>query len=92
MCAEQMEGEGHRCTSIEGSMDKVARDAVVKEFRDGTTKILISTDVLSRGFDVTQVCALLCKEGSMLPNVPASLTQASMSIRRSLPCALAKTE
>lgn len=23
--------------------------------RDGTTKILISTDVLSRGFDVTQV-------------------------------------
>jgi len=28
----------------------------VKEFRSGTTKILISTDVLSRGFDVTQVC------------------------------------
>lgn len=54
-----MEGEGHRCTSIEGSMDKSARDAVVKEFRDGTTKILISTDVLSRGFDVTQVCCFL---------------------------------
>lgn len=36
-------------------MDKQARDRVVKEFRDGTTKILISTDVLSRGFDVTQV-------------------------------------
>ncbi len=36
-------------------MDMEARDKVVKEFRDGTTKILIATDVLSRGFDVTQV-------------------------------------
>ena len=50
-----MEKEGHKCTSIEGGMDKAARDRVVREFRDGTTKILISTDVLSRGFDVTQV-------------------------------------
>ena len=51
----QLESEGHRVTSIQGDMDMSARDRVVKEFRDGTTKILISTDVLSRGFDVTQV-------------------------------------
>ncbi|KAK9845721.1 hypothetical protein WJX81_000486 [Elliptochloris bilobata] len=50
-----MERDGHRCTSIEGSMMKDARDRVVQEFREGTTKVLISTDVLSRGFDVTQV-------------------------------------
>lgn len=54
-----MEKEGHRCTSIEGGMDKEARDRVVREFRDGTTKILISTDVLSRGFDVTQVTLVI---------------------------------
>ena len=53
--AVQMERDGHRCTSIEGSMMKDARDRVVQEFREGTTKVLISTDVLSRGFDVTQV-------------------------------------
>ncbi len=35
-------------------MDKAARDRVVAEFRAGATKVLISTDVLSRGFDVTQ--------------------------------------
>lgn len=52
---KEMENEGHKCTSIEGGMDKSARDQVVREFREGTTKILISTDVLSRGFDVTQV-------------------------------------
>lgn len=36
-------------------MDHGDRDRVVQEFRDGITKILISTDVLSRGFDVSQV-------------------------------------
>ena len=35
-------------------MDRDARDRVISEFRSGTTKILISTDVLARGFDVTQ--------------------------------------
>jgi ATP-dependent RNA helicase DDX19/DBP5 len=54
-----MEGEGHKCTSIEGGMEKGARDSVVREFREGTTKILISTDVLSRGFDVTQVTLVI---------------------------------
>ena len=54
MCVAQMEADGHRCTSIQGDMEKEARDRVVTEFRDGATKILISTDVLARGFDVTQ--------------------------------------
>ena len=54
MLCWQMENEGHRCTSIRGDMDNELRDKVVNEFRNGTTKILISTDVLSRGFDVTQ--------------------------------------
>jgi ATP-dependent RNA helicase DDX19/DBP5 len=54
-----MERDGHRCTSIQGGMDKDARDRVVREFRDGTTKILISTDVLSRGFDVSQVTLVI---------------------------------
>jgi ATP-dependent RNA helicase DDX19/DBP5 len=50
-----MEAEGYRCTSITGDMQMHDRDRVVREFRDGATKILISTDVLSRGFDVSQV-------------------------------------
>ncbi|GAB4815736.1 hypothetical protein N2152v2_002782 [Parachlorella kessleri] len=54
-----LEREGHKCTSIEGGMLKEQRDRVVKEFREGTTKILISTDVLSRGFDVTQVTLVI---------------------------------
>jgi len=51
----ELEKDGHKCTSIQGSMEHSARDRVIEEFRSGTTKILIATDVLSRGFDVTQV-------------------------------------
>jgi superfamily II DNA/RNA helicase len=55
-----MEKDGYKCTCIQGGMDHGDRDRVVSEFRDGVTKILISTDVLSRGFDVSQVWALVC--------------------------------
>lgn len=51
----ELEADGHKCTSIQGGMEHSARDRVIEEFRSGTTKILISTDVLARGFDVTQV-------------------------------------
>ena len=40
-------------------MDHASRDRVVNEFRRGETKILIATDVLARGFDVSQVRLLL---------------------------------
>lgn len=40
---------------LQGDMQFEDRDRVVGEFRRGETKILISTDVLSRGFDVSQV-------------------------------------
>ncbi|PNW83108.1 hypothetical protein CHLRE_06g306850v5 [Chlamydomonas reinhardtii] len=55
----EMERDGYKCTSITGDMQPTDRDRVVQEFRDGTTKILISTDVLSRGFDVSQVTLVI---------------------------------
>ncbi|KAL2335463.1 hypothetical protein Fmac_016676 [Flemingia macrophylla] len=42
---------GYEVTSIQGSLDNEQRDKIVKEFRDGLTQVLISTDVLARGFD-----------------------------------------
>ncbi|KAI8463732.1 MAG: P-loop containing nucleoside triphosphate hydrolase protein [Monoraphidium minutum] len=52
---QMMAGLGYKCTSLRGDMEAGDRDAVVNEFREGVTKILIATDVLSRGFDVSQV-------------------------------------
>ncbi len=46
------------CTS-QGELELADRDRVVTEFREGVTKVLISTDVLARGFDVSQVSTSL---------------------------------
>lgn len=46
---------GYEVTSIQGALDHDDRDKIVKEFKDGLTQVLISTDVLARGFDQQQV-------------------------------------
>ena len=46
---------GYEVTSIQGALEHEERDKIVKEFRDGLTQVLISTDVLARGFDQQQV-------------------------------------
>lgn len=42
-------------TVIHSNMTQVERDNVVKEFRDGKTRLLLTTDLLSRGIDIPQV-------------------------------------
>ena len=54
-----MEQEGHKCTSITSEMTPEDRDKVIEEFREGKTRILIATDVLSRGFDVSSVTLVI---------------------------------
>ncbi|KAF5750453.1 DEAD-box ATP-dependent RNA helicase 38 [Tripterygium wilfordii] len=46
---------GYDVSTIQGGLDMSARDKIVKEFKDGLTQVLISTDVLARGFDQQQV-------------------------------------
>lgn len=61
--AQRMKDQGHAVSLICGTqtgwgeekMDPAMRDHVMKEFRDGVTKVLIATDVISRGIDVPQV-------------------------------------
>ena len=42
-------------TVIHSNMTQEQRDEVVKEFRDGKTRLLLTTDLLSRGIDIPQV-------------------------------------
>ena len=42
-------------SSIHGDMPQKERDAITQEFRAGTTRVLITTDVWARGLDVQQV-------------------------------------
>lgn len=42
-------------TVIHSNMTQTERDNVVREFRDGKTRLLLTTDLLSRGIDIPQV-------------------------------------
>ncbi|GER51877.1 RNA helicase-like protein [Striga asiatica] len=46
---------GYEVTTIQGALKQEDRDRIIKEFRDGLTHVLISTDLLARGFDQQQV-------------------------------------
>ncbi|KAK8508284.1 hypothetical protein V6N13_055732 [Hibiscus sabdariffa] len=46
---------GYNVATIQGALKQVHRDKIVKEFNDGLTQVLISTDLLSRGFDQQQI-------------------------------------
>lgn len=50
--AEMMTQKNFVVSSIHGSMPMEKRTEVMKEFREGASRILISTDLLARGIDV----------------------------------------
>ncbi|KAH8583470.1 DEAD DEAH box helicase [Cryptosporidium sp. chipmunk genotype I] len=64
--AENMRKDGHAISVICGTqtnsgekMDHEIRDQVMDSFRSGESKVLIATDVLSRGIDVPQVTLVI---------------------------------
>lgn len=49
---QQLRQNGHSVSILHGDLIKDDRIAIESEFRKGTTRILVSSDLLSRGFDV----------------------------------------
>ena len=52
---KNLESKNFSITSIHGKMTATERTDVVKDFRNGKTRILITTDLLARGIDIPQV-------------------------------------
>ena len=46
-------------SAIHGDMLQSVRDSIVKEFRDGQSRVLITTDLLSRGIDIQQISVVI---------------------------------
>ncbi|KAE8731561.1 DEAD-box ATP-dependent RNA helicase 38 [Hibiscus syriacus] len=46
---------GYVVTTIQGALNQAYRYKIFKEFKDGLTQVLVSTDLLARGFDQQQV-------------------------------------
>ena len=60
---EKMRAANFTVSSIHGDMPQKERDAITQEFRAGTTRVLITTDVWARGLDVQQVRPHRCTTG-----------------------------
>ncbi|KAI8927657.1 DEAD-domain-containing protein [Entophlyctis helioformis] len=56
---EQMRGANFTVSSMHGEMPQKERDAIMQEFRQGVSRVLITTDVWARGIDVQQVSLVI---------------------------------
>jgi translation initiation factor 4A len=57
--AEQLTNVGFPVSSIHGDITQADRDNIMREFRTGKTRVLITTDLLARGIDVQQVSLVI---------------------------------
>lgn len=55
MISDRLGQEGHSVASLHGDKLSDERDAILDGFRDGKTKVLITTNVIARGIDIQQV-------------------------------------
>ena len=57
--SEKLKGRGYFAEGLHGDLSQAQRDKVMNGFRNGTTEILIATDVAARGIDVDDVEAVI---------------------------------
>ena len=55
---QELQGRGYFAEGLHGDLKQMQRDRVMNSFRNGTTEILVATDVAARGIDVDNVEAV----------------------------------
>ncbi|XP_065756909.1 eukaryotic initiation factor 4A-II-like isoform X2 [Phocoena phocoena] len=56
---EKMHARDFTVSALHGDMDQKERDVIMREFRSGSSRALITTDLLARGIDVQQVSLVI---------------------------------
>ncbi len=56
---QQMQARDFTVSSMHGELDQRERDTIMREFRSGSSRVLITTDLLARGIDVQQVSLVI---------------------------------
>ncbi|EGG08478.1 uncharacterized protein MELLADRAFT_47739 [Melampsora larici-populina 98AG31] len=56
---EKLTGREFTVSSMHGDMEQGQREVIMKEFRSGSSRVLITTDLLARGIDVQQVSLVI---------------------------------
>mmetsp|Transcript_22615 Transcript_22615/g.64176 ORF Transcript_22615/g.64176 Transcript_22615/m.64176 type:complete len:392 (-) Transcript_22615:159-1334(-) len=57
--ADQLQKRDFTISTMHADLDQKERDLVMREFRSGSSRVLISTDLLARGIDVQQVSLVI---------------------------------
>ncbi len=65
--AEHLVDSGIRAEAIHGNKSQGARERALAHFKQGTTRVLVATDIAARGIDIDDVSHVLNFD---LPNVP----------------------
>ncbi|CAD2101128.1 helicase 45, putative eukaryotic initiation factor 4a, putative [Plasmodium vinckei lentum] len=56
---QEMHNRLFTVSCMHGDMDQKDRDLIMREFRSGSTRVLVTTDLLARGIDVQQVSLVI---------------------------------
>ncbi|KAK3373310.1 P-loop containing nucleoside triphosphate hydrolase protein [Lasiosphaeria ovina] len=56
---KRMEADGHKVSVLHGGNEGADRDALLDDFRSSRSKVLITTNVLARGIDVSSVSMVI---------------------------------
>ena len=65
--AEQLTREGISAMAIHGNKSQGARTRALSQFKDGSLRVLVATDIAARGLDIVELPVVVNYE---LPNVP----------------------
>jgi len=65
--AKQLEDDGITATAIHGNKSQAARTRALREFKEGTVRVLVATDIAARGLDIDRLPHVVNFE---LPHVP----------------------
>ena len=69
--ADQLCKAGHRAVGIQGNLSQGARDRAMRGFRSRQYDVLVATDIVARGIDVTGVSHVINFD---VPNTPEAYT------------------
>lgn len=69
--AEQLSKEGHSAVGIQGNLSQAQRDRAMKGFRGGKYKLLVATDIVARGIDVSGISHVINFD---VPTTPEAYT------------------
>jgi ATP-dependent RNA helicase RhlE len=65
--AKQLSDDGIKSSAIHGNKSQAARTRALKEFKDGSVRVLVATDIAARGLDIDRLPHVVNYE---LPHVP----------------------